>query len=187
MTARGAGASGGADSATSGTTARGAGASGGAGRVTSGRTTRGVRASVGTGAAGRQQLRDEPSGTALWVESSSSWFAGSKVCRRTPEANSRGWRRSCCKLSKERSHGSQRRVRIHRCRPPPRPTRSGGISLRMEATVVGAKNIPEKHEQSRTVEQMVDVPVRQASGEIVVIDDSGEVVTNTSQDQHDRS
>ena len=31
----------------------------------------------------------------------------------------------------------------------------GGISLRMEASVVGAKNIPEKHEQSRTVEQMV--------------------------------
>ena len=59
----------------------------------------------------------------------------------------------------------------------------GGISLRMEASVVGAKNIPEKHEQSRTVEQMVDVPVRQASGEIVVIDDSGEVVKNTSQDQ----
>ena len=44
----------------------------------SGRTTRGVRASVGTGAAGRQQLRDGPSGTTLWVESSSSWFAGSK-------------------------------------------------------------------------------------------------------------
>ena len=49
-------------------TARGSGASGGAGRVTSGKTTRGVRAGVGTGATGRQQLRDEPSGTALWVE-----------------------------------------------------------------------------------------------------------------------
>ena len=48
----------------------------------------------------------------------------------------------------------------------------GGISLRMEASVVGAKNIPEMHEQSRTVEQMVDVPVRQAS-----------IVKNTSQDQ----
>ena len=60
----------------------------------------------------------------------------------------------------------------------------GRISLRMEASVVGAKNVPEKHEQSRTVEQMVvDVPVLQASGEIMVIDDSGEVVKNTSQDQ----
>ena len=59
----------------------------------------------------------------------------------------------------------------------------GCISLCMEASVVGAKNIPEKHEQSRTVEQVVDVPVRQASGAMVVNDDSGEVVKNTSQDQ----
>ena len=53
----------------------------------------------------------------------------------------------------------------------------GGIS------VGGAKNIPEKHEQSRTVDQTADVPVRQTSGDIVVIADSGKVVKNTSQDQ----
>ena len=39
-----------------------------------------------------------------------------------------------------------------------------GISLRMEPSVGGAKNISEKHEQSRTVEQVADVPSSSSLG-----------------------
>ena len=99
--------------------------------------TRGARAS-GTGAAGKQQLRDEPSVTVLWAVSSSSFSAASKVCILTLGSELTG-------LAEELLQALERKESR-------KPAKS--------------EDIPEEHEQTCIVQQMVDIPVRQTSEEI---------------------